>query len=135
MLDGLFIGSTTRDLLMRVLQNLANNASKFTPAGGHIWVHIGCDSQSKPERPTVAFAVEDDGVGIAADDLDRIFDPYTKGAYREGSNRNGAGLGLAVIRQIADAMQGEVSAQQREAGGSRFIFRFPASVLDEEDFE
>ncbi|MBE6471821.1 MAG: DUF3365 domain-containing protein [Coriobacteriaceae bacterium] len=124
-----------RDLLMRVLQNLANNASKFTPAGGHIWVRIGCDPQDDPERHTISFVVEDDGVGIAADELERIFDPYTKGAYREGGNRNGAGLGLAVIRQIADAMQGEVSAQQREAGGSRFIFRFPATVLDEEDFE
>ena len=124
-----------RDLLMRVLHNLVNNASKFTPSGGGIRVEILLEESENPETGIISFVVDDDGVGIAAEDLERIFDPYTKGAYREGGSHTGAGLGLAVIRQIADAMGGDVSAQQREAGGSRFTFRFPATVLNEEDYE
>ena len=131
-----------RDLTLRVLQNLVTNAMKFTPKGGRVEARIGFEASDDAARATgsksagyVEFAVEDTGVGIATDDLERIFEPYTKGAYREGGNHAGAGLGLAVIRQIADVMQGTVWAEQREGGGSRFTFRFPAPVLDEEDYE
>ena len=130
------------NLLIRVLQNLVANAVKFTPAGGCVWVRIGYAPEANigctPDAQggsTVTFAVEDNGVGIATEDLRRIFEPYTKGEYREGGSRTGAGLGLSVIRQIADAMGGAVWAEQREGGGSRFVFRFPATVLDEEDYE
>ena len=123
-----------QNLLMRVLQNLVANAVKFTPTGGCIWVRIG-HAPDAEGGPTVAFTVEDNGVGIATEDLERIFEPYTKGAYREGTNRTGTGLGLSVVRQIAAVMGGSVWAEQREGGGSRFVFRFPATVLDEEDYE
>jgi signal transduction histidine kinase len=115
---------------------------KFTPKGGRVEARIGFEASDDATQATgsksagyVEFAVEDTGVGIAAEDLERIFEPYTKGAYREGGSHTGAGLGLAVIRQIADVMQGTVWAEQREGGGSRFTFRFPAPVLDEEDYE
>lgn len=153
---GLPLIEADRDLLVRVLDNLAANAVKFTPAGGSVRVSIAAEAEEpeaadvsaqsggSPEAAVAALpksqvfirmVVEDTGVGIAEDDLQRIFEPYTKGAYREGGARYGAGLGLAVISQIADAMQGDVWAEQREGGGSRFTFRFPAIVLDEEDYE
>ena len=123
-----------RNLLVRVLENLATNACKFTPSGGAVHVNISYEPNDDTSA-TITLAVEDTGVGIADEELAAIFEPYTKGTYREGGSRTGAGLGLAVIRQIADAMHGEVSAEQREEGGSRFVFTFPAPMLDEEDFE
>ena len=124
-----------RTLLVRVMENLATNACKFTPAGGSVLVRISSEPTDADQLATITIRVDDTGVGIDPDDYARIFEPYTKGVYREGGSRTGAGLGLAVIRQIADAMQGEVSAQPRPEGGSRFTFRFPATVLDEEDYE
>ena len=93
------------------------------------------EPEEHAELVTVAFVVEDDGVGVATEDLENVFEPYTKGPYREGGSQAGAGLGLAVIRQIADVMQGEAKAEQRAGGGSRFTFSFPAAVLDEEEYE
>lgn len=124
-----------RNLLMRVMANLATNACKFTPTGGSVAVDIRAASHDGGETTIVTICVDDTGVGIAPEDLALIFEPYTKGAYREGGSRTGAGLGLAVIRQIADAMQGDVSAEARPEGGSRFAFSFPATVLDEEEYE
>ena len=125
-----------RDLLVRVLGNLATNALKFTPSGGSVWVYISWDDTDPDgKQGIVTITVEDTGVGIAPEELERIFEPYTKGTYREGGTHKGTGLGLAVIRQIADVMQGDVWAEQRESGGSRFTFRFPAEALDEEDYE
>ena len=125
-----------RDLLVRVLGNLATNALKFTPSGGSVWVNISWDDTDPDgKQGVVTMTVEDTGVGIAPEELERIFEPYTKGTYREGGTHKGTGLGLAVIRQIADVMQGNVWAEQRAGGGSRFTFRFPAEALDEEDYE
>ena len=124
-----------RNLLVRVMENLATNACKFTPAGGSVLVRIASEPQTSSQLALVTISVEDTGIGIAPEDRSRIFEPYTKGAYREGGSRTGAGLGLAVIRQIADAMHGEVSADSRPEGGSRFTFSFPATVLDEEEYE
>lgn len=124
-----------RDLLVRVLENLSTNALKYTPAGGNVAASILYEAASAGTLGTVSFVVEDTGVGIAPEDLDRIFQPYARGAYRKGNARYGAGLGLAVVRQIADVMQGDVWAERREEGGSCFVFRFPACVLNEEDYE
>lgn len=124
-----------RNLLVRVMENLAMNSCKFTPAGGSVQVRIASELRAGGQSAVITISVEDTGVGIAPEDLERIFEPYTKGPYREGGSSTGAGLGLAVIRQIADAMQGGVSAEPRIEGGSRFVFCFPATVLDEEDYE
>ena len=129
-----------QNLLMRVLQNLTTNAMKFTPEGGHVWVSVGWAEGEGEASAKVQFTVEDDGVGVAPEDLERIFEPYAKGAYAQGASvigasTTGAGLGLSVVRQIAGAMQGDVHAELRQGGGTRFAFRFPAAVLDEEDYE
>jgi signal transduction histidine kinase len=124
-----------RNLLVRVMENLAMNACKFTPAEGDVVICIASEPLVDGKQANITITVEDTGVGIAPEDLARIFEPYTKGAYREGGSSTGAGLGLAVIRQIADAMHGEVAAEPRAEGGSRFTFSFPATVLDEEEYE
>ena len=132
---GLPLIEADQNLLMRVLQNLTTNALKFTPEGGHVLVSVDWTDGEGETSVTVLFAVEDNGVGVAPEELERIFEPYAKGAYREGASVTGAGLGLSVVRQIADALQGNVHAELRQGGGTRFVFRFPATMLDEEGYE
>ena len=95
--------------------NLGANAIRFTPRGGHVVVRL-IDT-----GPELELQVEDTGVGIPADALPHIFDPYRQ-AHRE---RGGTGLGLAIVRGIVDAHGGRVTAESREGKGSRFTVLLP----------
>lgn len=101
--------------LLRVLNNLVGNALKFTPPGGSVRVELSDVGGG------VELAVEDSGVGIRADLLPRIFDPY-----RQAHNgRQGTGLGLAVVKGLVEAHGGSVHAESEEGRGSRFVVALP----------
>lgn len=103
--------------LQQVLVNLLHNAIKFTPQGGR--VTAGCQLDSSAVR----FWVQDSGVGIAADDLPRIFERFYKvDRARSGS---GTGLGLAIARHIVEAHGGRISAESELDKGSTFSFTIP----------
>src|SRR2546426_270216 len=91
------------------------NAIRFTPRGGHVVVRL-IDT-----GPELELQVEDTGVGIPADALPHIFDPYRQ-AHRE---RGGTGLGLAIVRGIVDAHGGRVTAEAPGGGGGRFPVLLP----------
>jgi PAS domain S-box-containing protein len=106
----------------RVIQGLANlltNSLKFTPRGGHITL------RAEPDPTGVRFAVEDTGVGIAAEDLPHVFDRFWQ-KHREGGER-GTGLGLAIVRGIVDAHGGQIRVESTPGKGSRFSFTLPAA--------
>lgn len=99
--------------LEQVVLNLLINAGQaLGPAGGQIWVCL------KATGPIVELTVEDDGPGIAAEDLSRLFDPFF-------SKRGGTGLGLAISYGIVRASGGELEAINRSEGGARFSMRLP----------
>src|SRR5690606_15105157 len=100
-----------------VLGNLLSNAFKFTPEGGRITVLArGADDG-------VEFEVSDSGVGIPEADLPHIFDKY----YQVGraARRAGAGLGLAIARQIVEAHGGSIAAESQAGAGTTFRVRLP----------
>jgi two-component system OmpR family sensor kinase len=102
----------------RVIANLADNACKFTPAGGTVTVRVRADG----ERARVE--VCDSGPGVAEADRERIFERFYRGeAARAGSE--GFGLGLALGREIARALGGELAATSSQAGG-HFVLTLPA---------
>jgi PAS domain S-box-containing protein len=106
----------------RVVQGLANlitNSLKFTDPGGHITL------RAEPDPYGVRFAVEDTGIGIAAEDLPHVFDRFWQ-KHREGGAR-GTGLGLAIVRGIVDAHGGQVKAESTPGQGSRFSFTIPSA--------
>lgn len=105
------------DLLRRSLSNLIDNALKFTPPGGRVAVNASGD-----EGP-VLIRVADDGPGISARDLPRIFDRFYQGA--DSSRHRGLGLGLTFCRAALRAMGGEVSVESEEGQGSVFTLRLP----------
>lgn len=107
-----------QELLPRVLQNLINNALKFTPEGGRV------DLTAKVrDRSLVECAVADTGPGIAPDEIGRLFDRYHQSAARREGRIKGTGLGLAFCRQALATMKGELRVESKLGEGSRFIFR------------
>jgi two-component system phosphate regulon sensor histidine kinase PhoR len=103
--------------LEQVLVNLLHNAIKFTPSGGE--VRVG----AVEEEAQIRFFVKDNGVGIAANDLPRIFERFYK-ADRARSG-GGTGLGLAIARHLVEAHGGKIWAESEEGRGSHFYFTAP----------
>lgn len=112
-----------RQRLEQVVMNLLNNASKFTPAGGKIWLTLINDQKR------IVVKVRDNGPGIAAAEQERIFRPY----YRIEADRDrfeGLGLGLALCKQLIAAHGGRIWVESRRGEGSTFSFSLPAAELD-----
>lgn len=101
----------------QMIINLVHNAIKFTPAGG--WVRVSAVRQGS----MVAISVADNGIGIPADDLPRIFERFYKSDRARSGG--GTGLGLAIVRHIVQAHGGQVSVQSREGEGSTFTVTLP----------
>ncbi len=111
------------DRLQQILLNLMTNAVKFTPAGGKITMK--CTSDGERTRINVC----DTGVGITPEDLQRIFSPFVQLENSEASSApsRGVGLGLAICRDLARAMGGEVTAESTVGAGSCFTVDLPAA--------
>jgi len=106
-----------RDRVEQVLVNIIHNAIKFTPPGGRISV------TAKAEGNHLLVSVADNGVGISADDLPRIFERFYKAdRARTGG---GTGLGLAIAKHIVEAHGGRIWAESVEGKGSTFSFTLP----------
>ncbi|MDP9357260.1 MAG: cell wall metabolism sensor histidine kinase WalK, partial [Chloroflexota bacterium] len=108
-----------RARLVQVLQNLIRNAVRFTPEGGIILA----SAQDDGDRVTVM--VRDTGVGIAPDDLPHVFDRFYRGEQSRNRAAGGAGLGLAIAKQLIEAMSGEISVESELDEGSVFTIRLP----------
>src|SRR2546421_1492363 len=106
--------------LEEVIVNLLNNAAKYTPEGGHIWLSI------RQEGNEVVLRVGDDGIGIAPDSLPHIFELFTQAPRSLDRSQGGLGIGLAVVRKLVEMHGGTVEAQSAGPGkGSEFIVRLP----------
>ncbi|MEO7367579.1 MAG: PAS domain-containing protein [Gemmatimonadaceae bacterium] len=104
----------------QVVINLLTNASKFTPEGGSI--ELSCAS----EKGIVYIAVKDNGRGITADQIETIFDPFVQVDRKSNpSSQQGVGLGLAISRELARAMGGDLTCDSTPGVGSTFTFSLP----------
>jgi signal transduction histidine kinase len=101
----------------QILLNLLSNAIKFTEPGGTI--AICCTDNGD----TVSVAVRDTGIGIPADRLGSVFEPFVQLERRLTSNHEGTGLGLAISRDLARALGGELTARSTLGAGSEFELR------------
>ncbi|NBW08223.1 MAG: response regulator [Caulobacteraceae bacterium] len=118
--------------LRQVLFNLAGNAVKFTDAGA---VRIAVErAGGSAARPILAFIVDDTGPGVPPEARERIFEEFGHVDASDATRFGGAGLGLAVVRRLAEAMGGTVTVMDRPAGecargGSRFRFEAPFDIV------
>lgn len=115
--------------LQQVVGNLLQNAMKFTAEGAVTvegrWLSAGAGLSGSP---VFEIRVSDSGPGLSEADLSRIFEPYAQGEQGE-RQRHGAGLGLAISRQIVAAMHGSLEAQSRPGEGATFVLRLPLQPL------
>jgi two-component system sensor histidine kinase ResE len=108
------------DRLAQVFTNLVDNALKHTPAGGTIKL------RGEALAGEVRVHVEDNGPGIPAEDLSRIFERfYQVDKARRGGAGRGTGLGLAISREIVQAHCGQLTATSESGRGSRFTVQLP----------
>lgn len=105
--------------LQQILLNLLSNAVKFSQEGGRIT--LTCDGDDS----TVRIRVRDRGRGIPADKLEAIFQPFVQVDASHTRTTAGVGLGLAISRQLARAMQGEITAESELGIGSTFVLHLP----------
>ena len=109
-----------RDKLRQIMLNLVSNAIKFTPAGGRI--AIECGSLGR----LASITVRDTGIGVPTDKVEAIFEPFVQ--VGKDLSREGTGLGLSISRELARAMQGDLTAQSTLGAGSAFTLTLPQVV-------
>jgi signal transduction histidine kinase len=106
-------------LIERVLQNLIDNALKFTPKGGAI--NVAVDNQDK----NVEIRVSDTGKGIPQEQIPFIFDRYHIGDKRISLDQNNTGLGLAIVKKILEIHDSSIHLKSRLNSGTTFSFQLP----------
>jgi len=104
--------------VQQIVVNLLANAVRFTPPGGNVQVGVSLEDRE------VLVRVADTGVGIPADQVPKIFDPYEQ-AHQ---GRGGSGVGLTVVRSLVEAHGGRVWVESDEGRGSRFMFTLPVAT-------
>jgi PAS domain S-box-containing protein len=115
-------GDPTR--LAQVVANLVNNACKFTPTQGRIWV------STEREGDEAVLRVKDTGIGISLEDQARIFEMFTQSDGSMERARGGLGIGLALVRQLVELHGGNVQVHSPGVGhGSEFIARLPLAAV------
>ena len=109
--------------IKRAISNVVVNAARY----GNGWIRIS--SGTTVDQKHAWFMVEDNGPGIAEENLEHLFQPFTRGDSARGSS-NGSGLGLAILRKIIDQHSGDVIISNRSAGGLRVQVSFSISAED-----
>jgi CheY-like chemotaxis protein/nitrogen-specific signal transduction histidine kinase len=108
--------------LRAALENLIDNATKFTEQGGvALSVRPTGDAKGKGKNKIgVAFAVSDSGIGLTLDEIKRLFRPFSQANVKIAARFGGAGLGLSSVKQLARAMGGDIVVTPRRSGGTTF---------------
>jgi two-component system sensor histidine kinase/response regulator len=107
--------------LKQILVNLLSNAVKFTPKNGKVKLEVTTEPQAKRIR----FSVTDSGIGIGAEDLPKLFQPFVQLDSKLSRQYEGAGLGLVLVRKLVEMHGGSVEVQSEVGAGSCFTFFLP----------
>jgi len=125
-LPDVVVGDSTR--MRQVLLNLVSNAMKFTSVGE---ISIGLFNKERTENSvTVLFEISDTGIGVPADVVERLFEPFSQADASTTRVFGGTGLGLAICKELIELMGGEIGVRNNEDKGSTFWFTLRLQVAD-----
>lgn len=111
------------DKLDQILTNLLNNAIKYSPAGGNVWVHV------KNEGDAILVGVEDQGMGIPKDHLTKVFERFHRVDNEDNRKIYGTGLGLYLVQHLVEQVHlGKIWVESEVGKGSSFWFRIPTEL-------
>ena len=111
-------------LLQHLLTNLLSNAIKYSPNGGKVSLELSCENQQ------IIFCVRDEGIGITAEDREKLFQQFERGA--NVGKIKGSGLGLCIVKHIVDLHGGTISVESAIGKGSTFIVTLPFLAISHE---
>ncbi len=109
-----------RERLRQIILNVVSNAIKFTPENGTVTVNAGCDGAG-----FVTFKVTDTGVGIPAEQQGNVFEPFVQAEYGKARSFSGVGLGLSIVRDLVQAMNGSVWLESEVGVGTTVMVKLP----------
>jgi len=125
--------------LRQILLNLINNAIKFTEEGT-ININISI-KQTEPkgqdgqQHMFIHLTVQDSGIGIKTDEIEKIFKPYSQIKSKEGYHRKGTGLGLSIVKSLVDLMKGKIGVKSKVGVGTTFDILIPTSLPSQQEVE
>jgi len=119
--------------LKQVLLNLLSNAVKFTPAGGLVSIKLFQKPASDANRSTFEFHVEDTGIGIEKDFIERLFVPFERARNTTVSGIQGTGLGMSITKSIVDIMGGTITVDSEPNKGTKFIVSVEFKTIMHQD--
>ncbi|TCI77972.1 histidine kinase [Exiguobacterium sp. SH0S1] len=105
--------------LRQVFSNILNNAIKYSPDGGNIAVNVSC------EGDVIRVAIEDEGIGVTAEDAERLFEKFYRVQNEQSRNIGGTGLGLAICKEIIESHGGTISVRSKPEQGTTIIVELP----------
>ena len=125
-IDQVIYANVDPDFLTEILNNLIENAIKYTPAG---WVTVNV----RADNYNVQIVVQDTGIGIAREELNHVFQKFYRVDNRDTREIGGTGLGLYLVKQRVEAMNGRIWAESQLGNGTRFIVLFPRISQEQYD--
>ncbi len=125
-----FYTNFDHDKIERILFNLLSNAYKFTHEGGQVSVLLNMIDKGLPDEKYLEIRVIDTGIGIAADKLERIFDPFFQNDIPGSMLNQGSGIGLSITREFVKLHNGEIFVESEFNQGSCFTVLLPVTELD-----
>ncbi len=113
-----------RDGFQTIISNLLSNAVRYTPEGGRVEIYF------READGHLLVEVRDTGIGMAAEDLDRVFERFYRAEKDRSSETGGTGLGLSIVKHLSIAQGGEVHLKSKPGKGARFEVRLPAASAE-----
>ena len=118
-----------------ILMNLVGNAFKYTPDGGHIEIDVKKLDCEKPGCVRIQTQVKDTGIGMSEDYLPTLFDSFSREYNTTIGKVSGTGLGMAIVKNLVDMMNGEICVKSKLGEGTYFTLTFEHKISDEDCIE
>jgi len=116
--------------IRQILNNLLSNAFKYTDSGG-VSLSVAAEYTEQEAQVTLMFRISDTGQGMTAEQVDKLFDEYTRFNMEANRTTVGTGLGMAITKYLVEMMNGEISVESDPGKGSTFTVRLPQGTVDE----
>ena len=115
-----------KDSFQTIASNLFSNATRYTDNGGEVFVRLfERQDQAEADKQNIVLEVEDTGVGMKQEDLERVFERFFRVQRDRSADTGGTGLGLSMVKHLVQALDGSVSATSEVGKGSKFVVQLP----------
>lgn len=117
----------------QIITNLLTNATKYTQEGGNITMLVAEQPGSDERHCNITFTIEDNGIGMSEDFVKRVFEPFEREATELSDKTEGTGLGMAIVKNLVDIMNGNIEIQSVVNVGTTITVTFPFATSDKEE--